>query len=517
MVSGRALLSVSDKTGLVPFAQRLAKLGYEIVSTGGTAKALRAARITVTDVSSVTGFPEILDGRVKTLHPAVFGGILAVRGNTAHEDTLREHRILPIDVVAVNLYPFDSKVVIGKTPHAEAVELIDVGGPSLIRAAAKNHMDVAVVVDPKDYDTVASELAKGRRLSEPTRSHLAAKAFAHTARYDAFIARYFQSRSNGKFPEDLVLPFRRRELLRYGENHHQEAALYDDPLRLFGTEPGAGTFRQLHGKPLSYNNLLDADAALETLKEFNEATVVIVKHATPSGIACAKTLERAWRDAYATDTYSPFGGVVACNRPVDADLARHLSEVFLELVLAPSFRGDALDMLRKKKSLRLLEIPGLAASKALGGIGVRSITGALLVQDRDTLPFNPKDWKAVTKKKPTALQMKTLVFAAQCVKHVKSNAVVFAKGTRTVGIGGGQTARVDATWIAAHKGKKNIRGSVLASEAFFPFRDAVDVAAQNGVVAIVQPGGSIRDEEVIAAANDHKIAMVLNGHRSFRH
>ena len=493
------------------------KLGFELVSTGGTAKELRAAGLGVTDVSSVTGFPEILDGRVKTLHPKIHGGILAMRSKKAHMSTLGEHDIQPIDVVAVNLYPFAEESGKKSLKVEEAMDLVDIGGPTLVRAAAKNHADVVVIVDPDDYPIVLAELAKGK-VAPSTRVTLASKAFSHTARYDAFVAHYFQAELlKEKFPWDLVIPFHRREVLRYGENHHQQAAFYNDPLGIFGREPGAATFKQLHGKPLSYNNILDMDAVTEALKEFDEPTVVIVKHVTPSGIASAKTLEQAWAEAYATDTYSPFGGVVAANRAVGPKLAEELTKVFLELVIAPAFEPKALDVLKAKKNLRLLEVPGLDRAKAAEGWTLTSITGGMLLQDRDVKPFDPKSWKTVTKKKPTKDQLHTMWFAARCVKHVKSNAVVFAKGTRTVGIGGGQTARVDASWIACHKGKENIRGSVMASEAFFPFRDAIDVAAENGVVAIVQPGGSIRDEDVIAAADEKGIAMVFSGHRSFRH
>lgn len=516
--SPRALLSVSDKTGLVPFARGLTDLGFELLSTGGTSKELRTAGLAATDVSSVTGFPEILDGRVKTLHPKVFAGILAVREEPDHEAALLQHGIRPIDVVAVNLYPFERYAHDAHAGREEAMELIDIGGPSLVRAAAKNHPDVTVVVDPADYDLVVSELRQPDGVAAQTRLRLAAKAFAHTARYDAYIAHYFQSQLLGeRFPEDLVIPFKRRESLRYGENHHQSAALYDDPLGLFGQEPSAATFRPLQGKPLSYNNLLDADAAVEALKEFDEPCVVIVKHVTPSGIACAPTLEEAWREAYATDTHSPYGGIVACNRPVGRALAVELKAVFLELVCAPAFEPGALEVLRERRNLRLLQIPDVDTAKAKGGFALTSITGGMLFQDRDTKPFEPTAWRTVTQRKPTPEELRTMLFAARCVKHVKSNAVVFARDTRTVGIGGGQTARVDAVWIAAYKGKENLRGSVMASEAFFPFRDAVDAAAKQGVGAVVQPGGSIRDPEVVAAADEHKMAMVFTGHRGFRH
>jgi phosphoribosylaminoimidazolecarboxamide formyltransferase / IMP cyclohydrolase len=517
VVPRRALLSVSDKTGLPALGAGLSAQGFELVSTGGTATALRQAGLTVTDVSALTGFPEILDGRVKTLHPAIFGGILARRDLPSHVAETSAHGIRPYDLVAVNLYPFEEKALHPKVALPDALELIDIGGPSLVRAAAKNHPHVLVLTDPADYDAALRELRAGGP-SAATRLRMAAKAFAHTARYDALIAHYLNQHADGeRFPPTLVLPLTRRELLRYGENHHQTAAFYGDDLGLTGSDPGAAHCRQLHGKPLSYNNLLDADAVVEALKEFAEPTVVIVKHVTPSGIASADSLEEAWRHAYATDTYSPFGGVVGCNRTVDASLARQLTQVFLELIVAPSFAPDALAVLSTKKNLRLLEVPRLGQQVPADGATLTSITGGFLLQERDLKPFDPASWRTVSKRRPTADELRTMLFAARCVKHVKSNAVVFAKDTRTVGIGGGQTARVDASYIAVFKGKQNIRGSVMASEAFFPFRDAVDVAAENGVVAIVQPGGSIRDDEVIRAADEHGIAMMFSGHRSFRH
>lgn len=512
-----ALLSVSDKKGLTAFARRLSARGVELVSTGGTHRELVAAGLKVREVADVTGFPEILDGRVKTLHPKIHGGILARRDVGSHGQQLASHGITAIDLVVVNLYPFDKQVG-AATSVPDAVELIDVGGPALIRAAAKNHAFVTVVTSPADYDVVAAEIESGGTVSDATRQRLAVKAFAHTARYDALISRWLGERFHADpFPETLIVPLTRRMNLRYGENHHQRAAFYDDPLRMLGTEPSASTAAQLHGKELSYNNILDADTAIEALKEFEEPSVVIIKHATPSGIASAKALLPAWKDAYATDTYSPFGGVVAVNRTLGKDVAEELAKVFLELVIAPAFEPAALELLRAKKNLRLLKVEGLESSKAKGGYVIRSVTGGVLVQERDTLGFNAADWKVVTKKQPSAEEIRSMVFAAKCVKHVRSNALVFAKGTRTVGIGGGQTARVDSAMIACYKGKDNIRGSVLASEAFFPFRDAVDVAAENGVAAIVQPGGSIRDEEVIAAADERGIAMMFNNHRSFRH
>ena len=513
----KALLSVSDKTGLTSFAKSLVAAGFDLVSTGGTHRELKAAGLKAQEVADLTSFPEILDGRVKTLHPKVHGGILARRDVASHRSQLQSHGIEPIDLVAVNLYPF-SQVLAKDLTLEDAIELIDIGGPTLVRAAAKNHDFVTVVTDPADYATVLAELTTEKTVKADTRRRLAVKAFAHTAAYDALISHWLgRTFGQGAFPPVFHLPLPKRMDLRYGENHHQKGAFYGDPFGLFGREPSVATARQLHGKELSYNNILDADTAIEAVKEFEEPSVAIIKHATPSGIASAANLLQAWTDAYATDTYSPFGGVVVVNRPLGADVARELSKVFLELVIAPSFEPAALDLLRTKKNLRLLEVPGLETSQAKDGLVVRSVTGGVLVQDRDVLDFNPARWRVVTKRQPTPEQIRSLVFAARCVKHVRSNALVFAHGTKTVGIGGGQTARVDSAMIAIYKGKDNIKGSVVASEAFFPFRDAVDLMAQHGVTAIVQPGGSIRDDEVIAAADAYDMAMMFNNHRSFRH
>lgn len=513
----KALLSVSDKTGLTGFAKGLVAQGFDLVSTGGTHRELKAAGLKSQEVADLTSFPEILDGRVKTLHPKVHGGILARRDVASHRSQLETHGIEPIDIVAVNLYPF-SQVLSKNVTLEEAVELIDVGGPTMLRAAAKNHEFVTVITDPGDYPTVLAELQAENRVRPETRRRLAVKAFAHTASYDALISHWLgRSFGEGTFPPMFHLPLPKRMDLRYGENHHQKGAFYADPFGLFGREPSVSTARQLHGKELSYNNILDADTAIEAVKEFEEPSVVIIKHATPSGIASASTVLQAWKDAYATDTYSPFGGVVVVNRPLGADVAQELSKVFLELVIGPSFEQGALDILRAKKNLRLLEVPGLESSLAKDGLVVRSVTGGVLVQDRDVLDFNPTNWRVVTKRQPTEDQIRSLVFAARCVKHVRSNALVFATGTKTVGIGGGQTARVDSAMIAIYKGKDNIKGSVVASEAFFPFRDAVDLMAQHGVTAIVQPGGSIRDADVISAADSYDMAMMFNNHRSFRH
>jgi len=513
-----ALLSVSDKAGLADFARRLSALGLHLISTGGTAKALRAAGLDVEDVSDFTGFPEMMEGRVKTLHPKVAGGILAKRGDPGHRASMTTHGIPPIDVVVVNLYPFEETAAKLDIALEELEEQIDIGGPSLVRAAAKNHRDVLVVTDPTQYDRVAAALEKG---DAPLafRQELALRAFQHTARYDAIIARVLSKRFGlTDYPEHLVFAFDRIETLRYGENDHQRAAFYEKAGPRNTAEPSIIHARQLHGKQLSYNNILDADVAIEAVKEFADSpTCVIVKHATPCGIASAADVTQAYKDALECDPYSPFGGIVCVNRAFDLATATALDDLFLEIVIAPSFNPDALAHMEKRKNLRLLELPGLDRPYRRSGTQIRSVTGGLLVQDRDLKAYDPKAWKCVTKQQPTKAQMDSLLFAARCVKHIRSNAVVFVQGTRTVGIGGGQTARVDSTFIATHKGKDRIKDSVMASDAFFPFRDAIDVAAEHGVAAIVQPGGSIRDAEVITAADEKGIAMMFSGQRSFRH
>jgi len=513
----RAILSVSDKSGVADFARRLHALGVELVSTGGTAATLRKAGLPVRDVADLTGFPEMMGGRVKTLHPKVAGGILARRDEPEHAQALEQHGIAPIDVVVVNLYPFEAAAA-ADADVQHLVEEIDVGGPSLLRAAAKNHEHVVVVTDPNQYDRVAAAVEAGA-VPLALRQELALRAFQHTARYDAIIARVLSKRFGlTDYPEHLVFAFDRMATLRYGENAHQRAAFYRKAGPRNVKEPSVVGAAQLHGKQLSYNNILDADIALEAVKEFPERpTCVIVKHATPCGIAQADTLLQAYQDALACDPYSPFGGIVAVNRRLDAATAASLGELFLEIVVAPGYEPAALDLLRRKKNLRLLEVPGLDQPYERSGTQIRSVTGGLLVQDRDLKAYDTSTWTPVTKRAPTAAELESLRFAARCVKHVRSNAVVFVQGTRTVGIGGGQTARVDSVFIATHKGGDRIRGSVMASEAFLPFRDSIDVAAKHGVTALVQPGGSVRDDEVIAAADEHRIAMVFSHQRAFRH
>ncbi|HET6398734.1 MAG TPA: bifunctional phosphoribosylaminoimidazolecarboxamide formyltransferase/IMP cyclohydrolase [Candidatus Thermoplasmatota archaeon] len=514
----RALLSVSDKEGLLPFAQGLSDAGVELVSTGGTAKALREAGLAVREVSDLTGFPEMMEGRVKTLHPVVAGGILYKRGDAGHEEAAARHGIPAIDLVCVNLYPFEATASRPGASLEELVEQVDIGGPSLVRAAAKNHEHVLVVTQPAQYAQVL-EAVRGGDVPVALRRELALRAFQLTARYDAVVSRVLAKRFGlTDYPEHLVLPFDLVQHLRYGENEHQRAAFYEKAGPRNVAEPSIIQARQLHGKVLSYNNILDADIALEAVKEFPERpTCVIVKHATPCGIAQADSIHQAYADALACDPYSPFGGIVAVNRVCDLETARAIGDLFLEIIVAPGFTQEALDVLQRRKNLRLLEVPGLDRAYHRSGTQIRSVTGGLLVQDRDLKAHDVSTWRTVTKAAPAPAQLESLRFAARCVKHVRSNAVVFVEGTKTVGIGGGQTARVDSVFIATQKGGERIRGTVMASEAFFPFRDAVDVAAKHGVVAIVQPGGSIRDAEVIQAADEHGIAMVFTGQRSFRH
>ncbi len=511
----RALISVSDKTGIAEFAKGLAALGVEILSTGGTAKALRDAGVPVKDVSEYTGFPEMLDGRVKTLHPKIHGGILALR-NEKHLGEIAKHGIGTIDLVAVNLYPFEETIAKKDVLLEDAIENIDIGGPSMVRSAAKNHEGVIIVVNPANYGAILEELKATGNVSREHRQKLAIEAYTHTAHYDTVISNYLRSRlTKDELPQTLNITYTKMQDMRYGENPHQKAAFYmaqDVP-----NEPCVVNALQLHGKHLSYNNILDADCAIECIKEFERTSCVIVKHATPCGIASADTVVDAFKRAYDTDTYSPFGGIVCVNRTLDKATALGLEKIFLELVIAPSFEVAAKETLERKKNLRLLEVPGLDAKAKRGGKSVRSVVGGLLVQDRDVVDVKPDGWKTATKRAPAPEEIKDMVFAVRCVRHIRSNSVVFVKGEQTVGIGGGQTARVDASFIACHKGGERIKGSIMASDAFFPFRDAVDIAAQNGVAAIAQPGGSMRDQEVIDAANEHNIAMVFTGLRVFRH
>ncbi|MDN5327257.1 MAG: phosphoribosylaminoimidazolecarboxamide formyltransferase / cyclohydrolase [Moorella sp. (in: firmicutes)] len=513
-MSKRALISVSDKTGLVELARGLVELGWELLSTGGTARTLTAAGLPVTEVAAVTGFPEILDGRVKTLHPKIHGGILA-RPTPEHLAQLQEQGIKPIDLVVVNLYPFRETIARPGVTPAEAIENIDIGGPAMVRAAAKNHERVGIVVDPASYDEVLTELREKGSLSPETRRRLAAAAFAHTAAYDAAIAAYFQRlmRNEEPFPASFILSGEKVQDLRYGENPHQGAAFYRLPAPPPGTLAGA---RQLQGKELSYNNLMDLDAAWNLACDFKEPVVAIIKHTNPCGVARASTPAAAYRLAYAADPVSAFGGIVACNRPVDGEMAWAMTEIFLEAVIAPSFTPEAMAILKSKSNLRLLAA-GERAGCRTQEYQVRPVSGGFLVQEPDYHVLEPESLKVVTARKPEAKEMADLLFAWQVVKHVKSNAIVVARDGVTLGIGAGQMNRVGAARIALEQAGARAKGAVLASDAFFPFGDTVELAAGAGITAIIQPGGSIRDEESIKAADAAGIAMVFTGIRHFRH
>ena len=511
-----ALLSVSDKRGLASFARGLAELGFELLSTGGTLDALRREGVQARAVSQYTGSPEILGGRVKTLHPRIHGGLLARLDQPADREELAAHAIEPIAVVAVNLYPFRETIQKGVS-RDEAIEQIDIGGPAMVRASAKNARHVTVVVDPGDYDAVLAELRANGSTSEETRRRLQRKAFAHTAAYDASIAQWLAQSAGEPFPEELSVSFQKVQVLRYGENPHQRAAFYRE---YAAPQQATVAFsRVLQGKELSYNNLLDLDAALALVVEFPERPgAVVIKHNTPCGVAMADALERAYRVARSVDELSAFGGVVALNREVDEGTSRALAETFLEAVIAPSFSKPALEVLSSRKNLRLLEAgPALAqGSPPRPAQEIRTVSGGALVQDRDAVEPTA-EWKVVTKRRPTDDELRALKFAWRVCKHVKSNAIVFSTGEQLLAQCGGQTSRVDSTRIAAQRGGAALQGSAAASDAFFPFRDGLDEIARAGASCVVQPGGSVRDAEVIAAADEHGMAMVITGVRHFRH
>ena len=516
MKINRALISVSDKRDILELAKGFEKLNIEIISTGGTAKYLKKNNIKLNEVTNITKFPEIMDGRVKTLHPNIHAGILAKRENKEHMNILKELNIDPIDIVVCNLYPFEETIKNQKSDWNDIIENIDIGGPTLIRASAKNYKDVIIVTDDDQYDHILKLLNKYGDLDINEREKLAIGAFTHTAIYDSIISNYFRDNlTNEIFPNYKVIPLKRFNEMRYGENPHQKGVFYESIPEI--EEACISNSKKLQGKDLSYNNILDGDCAIECLKEFEDPTCVIIKHATPCGIASHKNMINAWHDAYATDTYSPFGGIVSFNRKVDINLAKELSKIFLEVIIAPKFSEDALKILGEKKNLRLIQIKNLDKKNLRHAVTIRSVVGGYLIQERDVKSLNRDRWRTVTKKIPNEDEFNSMEFAVKCVKHIKSNSVVFVKNTRTVAIGGGQTSRVDAAWIATHKGKENIKGSIMASDAFFPFRDGIDIAAEGGVNAIIQPGGSIRDDEVIKAANEHKIAMVFTDRRYFRH
>ncbi len=547
----RALISVSDKKGILEFAKGLESLGFEILSTGGTAKLLREQGLKVVEVGEYTGQKEIMDGRLKTLHPKIHGGILAMRSNPKHVQEIRESGIEPIDLVAVNLYPFEQIVGAGfsrpgaKTaPLHEAIENIDIGGPTMIRAAAKNWQDVAVVVDPEDYPAILDELKKSKgEVSKETKFRLAQKVFILTSRYDGAIANYLTGGKDAAFPEAFNYQGREIQELRYGENPHQKAAFYLDAEGA-GGEPCIATARQVHGKELSYNNIMDLDAALEAVKEFVEAAVVIIKHATPCGVARAvgagssrpgartAPLQNIFINARDCDPTSAFGGIIAINVKIDVSTATEIGKDFYECVVAPAYDPKALEILRAKKNIRLLEIPGWEEwGRFRSGVPVlRKVTGGLLLQDRDLFQCDVRKAKVATKRAPTEDEWQAMEFAWKVVKHVKSNAIVYAGPSpqpspargegvilRTIGIGGGQVSRVDAAKSGISKAKSSLQGAVMASDAFFPFRDNIDEAAKAGIKAVIQPGGSLRDEESIQACDEHGLAMVFTGVRHFRH
>ncbi len=505
----RALISVSDKDGLVPLAQALTARGVEILSTGGSARALRDAGIAVVEVADFTGFPEILDGRVKTLVPQIHGGLLGRRDNPTHVAQMAAHRIKPIDLLVVNLYPFEATVAKG-ADFADCVENIDIGGPALIRAAAKNHDFVGVLTDPAQYPGLIEALNDGGT-SLAQRKAWAAAAYARTAAYDAAIAAWFAQQSGEIFPARLAVAGVKKQDLRYGENPHQQAAFYADGARF-----GVATARQVQGKELSYNNINDTDAAFECVAEFTHPAVVIVKHANPCGVAMGPNLARAWEQALACDPVSAFGGIIAVNRTLDAAAAALMAEIFSEVIIAPDAEPAAVEILARKKNLRLLLTGGLP-DPASGGVMIRSVAGGFLAQNRDTGQVRREDLRVVTHRAPSNAELNDLLFAFTVAKHVKSNAIIYAKAGATTGIGAGQMSRVDSSKIAALKGGDAIAGSVVASDAFFPFADGLEAAIAAGATAVIQPGGSIRDAEVIAAADKAGIAMVFTGIRHFRH
>ena len=512
----RALVSVSDKTGLIDFAKGLSELGIEILSTGGTASALEKAGVPVLAVSDVTKFPEMLDGRVKTLHPAIHGGILAMRDRQEHMEAIKKHGIEPIDMVVVNLYPFESTVSKPGVKLEDAIENIDIGGPSMIRSAAKNHSAVAVVVNPAQYTQILTELKENDcTLSHETRQKLALEAFRSTARYDSAISQYLGKKFGGElFPRNLTLSFEKLGDLRYGENPHQKAAFYKDlfdwtPLSVAGAE-------KMHGKEISYCNVIDLDAALAIVSDFEKPTAAVIKHTNPSGVASAATIAEAFRIAYNADSLSAFGCVVGLNRQVDLETAKEISSHFVEAVIAPGYDPDAEKLLEEKKSIRLLRT-NMPIKREDGRLFMTKVKSGLLVQTDAYAELDRSKLKVVTKRVPTEEEIDAMIFGVKICRHIKSNTILLVKGERTVGVGAGQMSRVDSTTIAGMKAGPEAKGSILISDAFFPFRDGVDAAAKVGVSVIIQPGGSVRDEEAINAANEHGMAMVFSGLRLFKH
>jgi len=514
----RALISVSDKEGIIDFARGLQELNIGIISTGGTARLLQKENIKVTLISEVTGFPEILEGRVKTLHPFIFGGILARRESALHQKEIAEQKVDQIDLVVVNLYPFEKTISKKEVTLDEAIENIDIGGPSLLRAAAKNYQDVTVVINPRSYPEIINELKENNsEISLKTKKKLAVEVFEHTAFYDTIISKYLRKNMVEEeilFPLNLNLPAKKKIDLRYGENPHQSASFYREP---FIKEANLGNAIQLGGKELSFNNLVDLNAVLEIIKDFNEPTVVFVKHTNPCGLASANSIQDAYQKAYAGDPLSAYGSIIGINRVVDAELAHLIDNTtFVEAILAPDFQEDALEILRKKKNRRILKVGDLS-KQDVQVKDMKKISGGFLVQDRNLHEIKIDGLKVVSEKKPTQQELEELLFAWKTVKHIKSNAIVLTKDKQTVGIGAGQMSRVDSVLIAIRKSEGCSKGSYLASDAFFPFRDGVDEAVKAGITAIIQPGGSKRDQEVIDAANEHNLVMVFTGTRCFKH
>ena len=508
----RALISVWDKTGIVEFSKKLKELDWEIISTGGTKKILEDADIDVIDISEVTGFPEAFDGRVKTLHPNIHGGLLHIRDNKEHVKTLEELDIKPIDLVVNNLYPFKETISKENVTHEEIIENIDIGGPSMIRAAAKNYKYVTVIVDPMDYEIIIDELERKGEVSLETRKSLAGKVFEYTSNYDSLISNYFNQINNIDFPETITLTFENKRNLRYGENPHQKAAFYSEVGDNSGTITGV---KQLHGKELSFNNINDANGALEILKEFEEPTVVAVKHANPCGIGSGKNILEAYKKAYESDKVSIFGGIIAANRQVDKEMAKLVNNIFIEVIIAPSYEEEAVKILSSKKNIRILELKDIMKND-YKSYDMKKVLGGLLIQERDTVLLK-EDIKVVTERKPIESEMEELLFAWKAVKNVKSNSVVLVKDKGTIGIGMGQTNRIWAVEQAIEHGGEKVRGSVLASDGFFPFGDSIKALAKAGVTAVIQPGGSIRDEESIKEADENNIAMVFTHMRHFKH
>ncbi|MCX7715442.1 MAG: bifunctional phosphoribosylaminoimidazolecarboxamide formyltransferase/IMP cyclohydrolase [Clostridia bacterium] len=512
----RALISVSDKTGVVDFAKDLVSLGYEIISTGGTHKVLSDAGVPVIGVSDVTGFPECLDGRVKTLHPKIHAGILAMRANPEHMRQIQELGVEQIDIVAINLYPFKETIMKDGTTLEEAIENIDIGGPTMIRAAAKNYQDVAVIVDPADYKTVVDEIKSSKEVSKKTKFKLAYKVFEHTSSYDTLIASYLREQIGEEiFPNVLTLTYEKAQDMRYGENPHQQAVFYKEIASKF---EGALTFaKQLHGKELSYNNINDANGAICALKEFKEPAVVAVKHANPCGVGIGEDIYTAYIRAYEADPVSIFGGIIAANREIDVKTAEEINKIFVEIVIAPSFEKEAVDILAQKKNIRILELPKIGEEPDEKTFETKNVLGGLLVQQIDSKLYDEADFEYVTDRKPTQQEMIDLKFAWKVVKHTKSNAIVLSKDNATTGIGPGQTNRITALELAIKYAGKKAEGSVMASDAFFPFGDCVEAAHKAGITAIIQPGGSIRDQESIDLCNKYNIAMVFTKMRHFKH